>query len=60
MEAVMISKKFAPMGTVQLHPDDYINAFIFLASDAAKFISGHTIEVNAAAVWPAASPASCL
>ena len=60
MEAVQISKKFAPLGTVQLHPDEYINAFIFLASDAARFISGHTIEVNAAAVWPAASPASCL
>lgn len=52
--------KFAPMGKFQLHPDEYINAFIFLASDAARFISGHTIEVNAACVWPAASPASCL
>jgi len=52
--------KFAPMGRFNLHPDEYINAFIFLASDAAKFISGHTIEVSAACVWPAASPASCL
>ena len=60
MEAVQISKKFCPLGTIQLHPDEYINAFIFLASDAAKFISGHTIEVNAAAIWPAASPASCM
>lgn len=60
MDAIQISKKFCPMGTAQLHPDEYINAFIFLASDAARFISGHTIEVNAAAVWPAASPASCL
>lgn len=37
-----------------------INAFIFLASDAAGFISGQTIAVSGACIWPAASPASTL
>lgn len=50
--------KFAPLGDYQCHPDEIINAFIFLASDAAGFISGHTIEVSGACVWPAASPVS--
>ena len=60
MQAYQTGMKFAPMGKFTLHPDEYINAFIFLASDAARFISGHTIEVNAACVWPAASPASSM
>lgn len=59
-EASEIAKKFAPMGTFQSHPDEEINAFIFLASDAAKFISGQTIAVSGACIWPAASPAACL
>lgn len=52
--------KFAPMGKFQCHPDEMINAFIFLASDAAGFISGQTIAVSGACIWPAASPASTM
>lgn len=55
-----IALKFAPMGNYQSHPDEEINAFIFLASDAASFISGQTIVVSGACVWPAASPAASL
>lgn len=53
-------KTFAPLGDYSCHPDEIINAFIFLASDAAKFISGQTLEVSGACIWPAASPASLL
>lgn len=52
--------KFAPMGQFQCHPDEMINAFIFLASDAAGFISGQTLAVSGACIWPAASPASTM
>lgn len=58
--AYEIAMKFAPMGQFQCHPDEMINAFIFLASDAAGFISGQTIAVSGACIWPAASPASTL
>lgn len=58
--AYRIAEKFAPLGTYHCHPDEIINAFIFLASDAASFISGQTIAVSGACVWPAASPASSL
>ena len=50
--------QFAPMGRYQGHPDEIINAFIFLASDAASFISGETLVVSGACIWPAASPMS--
>lgn len=53
-------KKFSPLGDYQCHPDEVINVFIFLASDAAKFISGQTIAVDGACIWPAANPMSCL
>lgn len=59
-EAYETALKFAPMGKFQCHPDEMINAFIFLASDAAGFISGQTIAVSGACIWPAASPASTL
>lgn len=59
-DAYKTALKFAPMGQFSSHPDEEINAFIFLASDAAQFISGQTIAVSGACVWPAASPASCL
>lgn len=52
--------QFAPMGRYQGHPDEIIHAFIFLASDAASFISGETLAVNGACIWPAASPMSNL
>jgi NAD(P)-dependent dehydrogenase (short-subunit alcohol dehydrogenase family) len=58
--AYEIAKKFCPLGAFMTHPDNVINAFIFLASDAAEFISGETIQVNGACIWPAASPASLL
>ena len=53
-------QKFSPLGDYQCHPDEIINAFIFLASDAAKFISGQTIAVDGACIWPAANPMSCI
>ena len=59
-EIYKISMNFAPMGTFSSHPDEEINAFIFLASDAAQFISGQTIAVSGACIWPAASPASLM
>lgn len=59
-QAEETAKKFAPMGSHQCHPDEMINAFIFLASDAASFISGQTIAVNGACIWPAANPMTCL
>lgn len=59
-EAYNIALKFAPMGTFTSHPDEEINVFIFLASDAAQFISGQTIAVSGACIWPAASPASII
>lgn len=59
-EAYATALKFAPMGKFQCHPDEMINAFIFLASDAAGFISGQTIAVSGACIWPAASPASTM
>lgn len=52
------AKHFQPLGDYQCHPDEMINAFIFLASDAAKFISGQTIAVDGACIWPAANPMS--
>ncbi len=55
-----IALKFAPLGKFESHPDEEINAFIFLASDAAAFISGQTIAVSGACIWPAASPLSSL
>lgn len=58
VEASRLAAKFAPMGRFMVHPDELINAFIFLASDAASFISGQTIAVSGACIWPAASPAS--
>ncbi len=58
LEASKLASKFAPMGRFMCHPDELINVFIFLASDAASFISGQTIAVSGACVWPAASPAS--
>lgn len=59
-QAKTMTQKFAPLGSYQCHPDEVINAFIFLASDAASFISGQTIAVNGACIWPAANPMSCL
>lgn len=59
-EATQIALKFAPLGKFNCHPDEMINAFIFLASDAAQFISGQTIPVSGACIWPAASPASSI
>ena len=59
-EAYKTALKFAPMGAFDSHPDEEINAFIFLASDAAQFISGQTIAVSGACIWPAASPASSM
>lgn len=59
-EIYKIAMNFAPMGTFSSHPDEEINAFIFLASDAAQFISGQTIAVSGACIWPAASPASLM
>lgn len=58
--AYQVAEKFAPLGTYHCHPDEIINAFIFLASDAANFISGQTIAVSGACIWPAASPASSM
>ena len=58
VEASKFAAKFAPMGRFMVHPDELINVFIFLASDAASFISGQTIAVSGACIWPAASPAS--
>ena len=58
VEASKLAAKFAPMGRFMVHPDELINAFIFLASDAASFVSGQTIAVSGACIWPAASPAS--
>ena len=55
-----ITKKFSPLGSYMCHPDEEINAFIYLASDAAQFISGQTIAVDGACIWPAANPISCL
>lgn len=55
-----ITKKFSPLGSYMCHPDEEINAFIYLASDAAQFISGQTIAVDGACIWPAANPMSCL
>ncbi len=52
------AKHFQPLGDYQCHPDEMINVFIFLASDAAKFISGQTIAVDGACIWPAANPMS--
>lgn len=60
LDAMKVAQKFSPLGKCMCHPDDIINAFIFLASDAAGFISGQTIAVSGAAIWPAASPASSL
>ena len=60
MQAYQTGLKFSPMGRFQCHPDEIINAFIFLASDAASFISGQTIAVSGACIWPAASPASSM
>ncbi len=57
-EASNLAAKFAPMGRFMCHPDELIHVFIFLASDAAAFISGQTICVSGACIWPAASPAS--
>lgn len=57
-QAAVLAGKFAPMGRFMCHPDELINTFIFLASDAAAFISGQTIAVSGACIWPAASPAS--
>ena len=57
-KAAKIAANYAPMGRFMVHPDELINAFIFLASDAANFISGQTIAVSGACIWPAASPAS--
>ena len=57
-EAAKLAGNFAPMGRFMCHPDELINTFIFLASDAASFISGQTIAVSGACIWPAASPAS--
>lgn len=59
-EAVNMALKFSPLGNYCTHPDNIINTFIFLASDASKFISGQTIAVSGACVWPAASPMSFL
>ena len=59
-EATRNALKFSPLGDFQCHPDEVINAFIFLASDAAGFISGHTITVSGACIWPAASPLSSM
>ena len=59
-EIYKIAMNFAPMGTFSSHPDEEINAFIFLASDAAQFISGQTIAVSGACIWPAASPESLM
>ena len=56
--ATEAAKHFQPLGDYQCHPDEMINAFIFLASDAAKFISGQTIAVDGACIWPAANPMS--
>lgn len=56
--AIDAAKHFQPLGDYQCHPDEMINAFIFLASDAAKFISGQTIAVDGACIWPAANPMS--
>lgn len=58
VEAAKLAANFAPMGRFMVHPDELINVFIFLASDAASFISGQTIAVSGACIWPAASPAS--
>lgn len=55
-----ITKKFSPLGSYMCHPDEEINAFIYLASDAAQFVSGQTIAVDGACIWPAANPMSCL
>ena len=57
-EASKLAANFSPMGRFMVHPDELINAFIFLASDAASFVSGQTIAVSGACIWPAASPAS--
>ena len=59
-EAYKTVLKFAPLGSFNSHPDEEINAFIFLASDAAQFISGQTIAVSGACIWPAASPVSII
>ena len=59
-EAAKSALKFAPLGSYRTHPDNIINAFIFLASDAAQFISGQTLVVSGACIWPAASPMSFL
>lgn len=59
-QAYETALKFAPLGNFRCHPDEMINAFIFLASDAAAFISGQTIAVSGACIWPAASPASTI
>lgn len=58
VRAAEAAKHFQPLGDYQCHPDEMINAFIFLASDAAKFISGQTIAVDGACIWPAANPMS--
>lgn len=54
------ANKFSPLGSYRCHPDQVVNVFLFLASDAAGFISGQTIAVDGACIWPAANPMSCL
>lgn len=55
-----VANCFAPLGDYRCHPDEIINAFIYLASDASNFVSGQTIVIDGACIWPAANPLSCL